>query len=95
MNLGYLEWASTCLTADGRFLAQACGAIVGAFQEDFNLVRDYVREAQNMFMAIEPLELTEKLDTPTITALLHALRIEDEAGATWADVVSAADTYFS
>lgn len=95
MNLGYMDWASTCLTSEGRFLAQACGAIIGAFQEDFNLVRDYLREAQNTFMAVEPLQLTEKIDSPTTTALLHALRIEQESGATWADVVSAADTYFS
>lgn len=95
MNLGYMDWASTCVTPQGRFLAEPCAAIIGAFQEDFNLVREYLREAQDVFMAVEPLELTERLDAPTITALLHALRIEQESSSEWPEIVSSADLYFS
>lgn len=95
MNLGYLDWASTCLTPEGRFLADPCGVIVGAFQEDFNLVREYVRDAQKIFMVANALELTERIDAPTTTALLHALRIEEESGSQWSDVVRGAEIYYS
>lgn len=95
MNLGYMDWASTCLTQAGRFLANPCAAIVGAFQQDFNLVRQYVQATQQLYIAVGPLAMTEWIDADTTTALVHARWIEDEAGAPWADVVRNAEIYFS
>lgn len=94
-DLGYLDWPSTCLTQSGRFTAESCAAIVGAFQEDFNLVKSYVEHAQALYIAVGPLQLTERLDAPTITALVHATQIEQNAGKPWADVVRDAEIYFS
>lgn len=94
-DLDYLDSPSTCLTQAGRFTAVSCAAIVGAFQEDFNLVRDYVQHAQNLYVAVGPLPLTERLDAPTVTALVHATQIEQSAGKSWADIVHDADIYFS
>jgi len=93
-RFGYLDDAATCLSQNDGFLEVSCAVIVGAFQQDFNLVRAYML-ARNMEVSIGDLELTEKIDAETTMALVYARSIEEQAGQPWPGIVQTAEIYFS
>lgn len=93
--LGYLDQASTCLSQQSAFRAVSCAPVVGAFQMDFDVVREYLGHAHGYHIAIGPLPVTDQIDQNTIVALVHALGIEDELDTPWQELVAAAESYFS
>lgn len=93
-TLGYTEQPGTCMLAE-RFQVVGCAAIVGAFQEDYNLVSQYADVIGYTWPGgPASLDETELIDAPTVQAMAAALSVVADLQTPWVQIVQAALDHF-